>query len=491
MKKTLLLFYCLNVILFTQAQVVKIVNIANAGTLYTLANAGSYLQVTDLTISGNIDARDFKTMRDNMPALKNINIGNVNIVSYTGTAGTGDAIATTYPANEIPQNSFSHSGLNAKTSLKSIILPNSTISIGSYAFAGCSGLTSIEIPNSVKTINDAAFYLCKGISNLVIPDGITMLFNNTFNGCSGLTTVIIGNGVNSIPDGTFAFCTNLSTLSIPNSVTTIGSAFWGASKLSIIRIGTGVTSIDNSAFDACTSLVNIEISPDNLNFSSIDGVLYNKSKTSIIRYPEGKQDAHFQILSGITSLGDKAFKHNIYLNDISIPDEIEKIGSYCFIDCTNLNTCTIGKSVTSIGDWGFSGCSSLKIIYSLNPSPAILGSNCFGKVLNVTDIFVQSDEAVASYIANDAWISYFSKDVIKKMIITNYNQMADSNVSIHTSNFNIVVVGVNENEIVTVYDQNGLMLQQIYCNSDRLTILMDRKGVYLVKVMKKTYKIVL
>ncbi len=228
MKKTILPILCLFFFLIGPAQVSKTVNVATAGTVSTLLTSTAKSTVTNLTVTGTIDARDFVTMRDNMPALAVLDISAVNIAAYNGSGGT--YTDTSYPANQLPEYSFSHGG-TAKTSLVTIKLPDSIDSIGPSAFQNCTGLTSMVIPDLVTSIGGYAFYDCPGLSSITLPSSI----------------ILIGKSA-------FAFCT-ITTLTIPNSVTTIGDyAFAYSTGLSNITIGKSVTSIGNRVFDGCTNL---------------------------------------------------------------------------------------------------------------------------------------------------------------------------------------------------------------------------------------------
>ncbi|HSH20309.1 MAG TPA: leucine-rich repeat protein, partial [Draconibacterium sp.] len=141
-----LMALCLTIIL--QAQVSKTVNVT-AGSLTTLLTAEELSSITYLIITGTIDARDFKTMRDSMPLLSEIDLSNVTVTSYVGTEGTGGEYETNYLANEIPFAAFVDVITEiGKTSLNSIMLPINITSIGTGAFYNCSGLKSISIPAS-------------------------------------------------------------------------------------------------------------------------------------------------------------------------------------------------------------------------------------------------------------------------------------------------------------------------------------------------------
>ena len=104
---------------------------------------------------------------------------------------------------------------------------------------------------------------------------------------------------------------------IPNSVTSIGDdAFNNCTSLTSITIGNSVTSIGDYAFDNCTSLTSINVEEGNTNYSSQDGVLFNKDKTKLIRYPIGNTRTSYIIPNSVTSIGESAFYECKDLTDI-------------------------------------------------------------------------------------------------------------------------------------------------------------------------------
>ena len=178
-----------------------------------------------------------------------------------------------------------------------------------------------------------------------------------------VTSVKIPSGVTSIGIGAFSGCTSLAKITIPNSVTSIGSmAFLNCSSLASITIPDSVTSIGYSAFGACSSLASISVSEKNENYSSVGGILFNKNKTELIRYPAAKTISEYSMPDSVTSIGDSAFDDCTSLSSITIPNSVTSIGSRAFFNCTSLASITIPDSVTSIGDSAFDGCSSLSSI---------------------------------------------------------------------------------------------------------------------------------
>ena len=169
-----------------------------------------------------------------------------------------------------------------KTDVKEYSIPNTVTEIWDYAFCECSSLTSIEIPSGVTTVRRFAFAGCSSLINIEIPSGVTYISFYTFERCS-----------------------NLTNIEIPSSV----------------------TSIDSEAFEGCTSLKNINVDVNNENYCSENGILFNKDKTEIVRYPERKTDVkEYSIPNSVTSIGERAFRGCSTLTSIEIPDSVTQIG---------------------------------------------------------------------------------------------------------------------------------------------------------------------
>jgi len=170
--------------------------------------------------------------------------------------------------------------------------------------------------------------------------------------------LIIQPGITHI--GNYAFCSfyfSEGNLIIPNTVTSIGaSAFEGfgpllSRELSVI-IPSSVVSIGSRAFEQC-SFFAIEVDAANPSYSSEDGVLFDKKKTTLISCPRGKSGS-YTIPSSVTSIGEGAFNWCTNLTSITMPNTVTSIGNNAF---NNLSIASISLSnnLTSIGEEAFRG----------------------------------------------------------------------------------------------------------------------------------------
>lgn len=261
------------------------------------------------------------------------------ILDSTGTltvSGTGDMYnfdSTSPPWNPLVSN------------IKSVIIENGVTSIGNNAFGNLKNLTSVSIPNTVKTIGALAFTDCSSLTSVVIPEGVTSIGYNAF-----------------------YFNEKLSSVTLPSTLTTITAAtigenaFYACSKLKTVKISADVNQIAYNAFRNCSALLSIEVDHDNESYSSVDGTLFNKDKTVLIRYPAALSESKYIIPNGVVEIGDFAFSFSNNLTEVIISETVTDIGSYAFSNCANIETLYIPKNITTIGMYAFSSLSNLKSI---------------------------------------------------------------------------------------------------------------------------------
>ncbi|OUV57839.1 MAG: hypothetical protein CBC73_00075 [Flavobacteriales bacterium TMED113] len=201
-----------------------------------------------------------------------------------------------------------------------------------------------------------------------------------------IPATIDGKPVTSIGGDAFVD-SRLTSITIPNSVTSIGDfAFYDCASLTSITIPNSVTSIGVGALESCTSLTTIEVGAENVNYTDVNGVLFNKEKTDLLNYPAGK-GGNYAIPDSVTSIEEGAFGGCTSMTSITIPDGVTSIGGAAFYECTSLTSITIPDGVTSIGNDTFWSCTSLTSI-TIPDGVTSIGNGAFDGCRSLTSITI-------------------------------------------------------------------------------------------------------
>ncbi|MDR2585204.1 MAG: leucine-rich repeat domain-containing protein [Prevotellaceae bacterium] len=386
----------------------------------------------------------------------NVDSNNLHLSSVDGVVFNKDQTTMLlYPRGKqgayvIPDGVISISGgaFFDHLDLTAVTIPNSVNRIGGRAFQGCTGLSSIIIPNSVTEIGWGAFLYCSGLTAITIPSSVTFIQgHSTFDGCIRLTSInvdpenphyssidgvvfnkdqtklivyprgrqgayIVPDGVNSIEWEAFSRCAGLTSITFPNSVTSIKTyAFTYCTGLTSITFPSRMETIRYDAFRFCDNLTSMDVAPDNPNFSSVDGVVFNKDQTALVLYPRGRQGAYaisncistveqgaFYECAGLTSviipnsviaIGDYAFERCTGLTSVTIPDGVTWVGNSAFQYCFNLTSICIPNSVISIGSLAFSACTGL-VSVTLSKRLISIEGNAFSGSTSLTSVISRS-----------------------------------------------------------------------------------------------------
>ena len=214
------------------------------------------------------------------------------------------------------------------------------------------------------------------VKALSIADGITSVGNNAFYDCSNLAEVTLPDGVSEIGNNAFRDCDKLEAIDLPAELKIIGSRAFYYSGLKKVVIPASVTSIGADAFGWCSRLTSIEVDSLNANYSADEnGVLFNKDKTELIKYPCGKENS-----------------------DYDIPETVQIVAEYAFENCADLKTVYIPDSVTSL-DGAFFNCGFEYVAVSENN--ADYSNDADGALLNKNQtqlIFYPAGNTAEEYI---------------------------------------------------------------------------------------------
>ena len=257
-------------------------------------------------------------------------------------------------------------------------------------------LTTANIPTTVTY---------KGTTYLV-----TRIGKMAFYHASQLQHVTIGENVKIIDERAFAVCRNLSQVVIGENVDSIllNAFASGTSKIKVLDIPKNVKFIENKSLSAY-SLEAINVHPDNANYTSVDGVLFNKQKNYLQEFPRSKATT-YMIPDCVDTIGNLAFasNHNIISISFSPNSQLKHIEKEAFMGCIFMQRLELPTSLQSIEERAFNNCCSLEAITSLNPTPPVMSNRynynqqVFGSVSHDVLLFVPA-ESVELYDAAPQW----------------------------------------------------------------------------------------
>ncbi len=284
-------------------------------------------------------------------------------------------------------------------SIASVIIPDSVTNIGMRAFEECTSLESVSVGKGVSEIGECAFNNCNIkdvyindiaawcnlkfadalanpfcnarnlylndalLTELIIPDSVKEIGDYAFTDCDSIKTLVMHDNIISIGEDAFSSCDNIRSVELPKSLKYLGNDAFSYCNINSIEIPDYVEYIGNGAFFYCP-ISEFHVSENNLFYSSVDGVLFNKEKTVLISYPKLKICNYYIMPNTVTHISDYAFYDcNYSLNGITFSDKIKQIGQYSFGYCTWLESIIIPVSIKHIDQLAFWECENLTNVF--------------------------------------------------------------------------------------------------------------------------------
>lgn len=353
--------------------------------------------------------------------------------------------------------------------VKTITVSEGITGLGYNCFKYMNKVTQISLPSTLTKIGERSFSDCKSLKSIDIPSNVTTIDKSAFYYCIGLESISLPNGLQTIGERAFESCKSLTSVNIPASVTSFGE----------------------QTFLHCTSMKNIYVDENNTILSSEDGVLFNKDKTILLKYPEGRSQSEYEINSCVQRIEDWAFWGAVNLVNVVVPDSVNELGVGVFCYCKSLESVVLPEKYTSLPVSLFNGCSNLKS-FTIPKGVESIGENCFyscsqlEKVIipaSVTEIaswrvFQNSPNVVlyccSDYVENFAKtnsMNYIRTDKISCAVpVANVSQenpiKAGTKISLSTSTSDALIYYTLDDAIgLNVNPKNGIL----YSNSISIT----------------------
>ena len=417
--------------------------------------------------------------------------------------------------------------------LPMVTLPAGVTSIGDYAFSYCGNLALATLPAGLQVIGRGAFDQCKKLSSVVIPAGVISIGDGAFAGCSSLPTITVADGntkyvavdgvllnkektqlvqypagraatsyvipkeVTSIEAGAFEAAEKLTAITIPVGIVSIGRmAFESCFALTTISIPATVKTIGANAFGCCQELSEIKVEAANTAYTSVDGVLFDKAKKTLITYPRGRKTTTYVIPSGVTNIESYAFEYTQNLTSITIPTSVKKIGLAAFANsvltsvvipegvdtisdmtfrwCFNLRSVTLPASIKMIEFDAFTGCKKLEEMTVKAKTPPIVDNLVFAlvPVANVTLTVPKGSKA--AYAAAPVWKEF------KQISESTVGNVALPEARIYAAGGRLYLT-LQTAAPVGIYTLNGVLVRTFSAPAGETTVALPQ-GVYIVRV---------
>ena len=274
------------------------------------------------------------------------------------------------------------------------------------------------------------------ITSVQLPDGLTSIGDYAFSNFD-MESIDIPAGVMSIGEAAFSFCVYLVSIDLPAGLTSIGGG--------------------GSAFYYCDALSSINVPEENEHFCDIDGVLFNKQKTVLVKYPAHREGDSYTVSEGVTSIRVRAFDHSI-LKTINLPKSLTDIGAGAFDYCYALEAIDIPAGVTNIGEMAFSECGNLSSVTCRAVELPTMGEDVFNNLpcWNIP-LFVPK-ASLDKYKSADQWKEFKIEPIETPIVV------AGQRITPDMYGKKITGKGITGDVYVT---ENGIFLdEEAYIDSD-------------------------
>lgn len=211
--------------------------------------------------------------------------------------------------------------------LKKVTIGKGITTLPYYMFSSCSYLNQVKLPNTLKKISESAFSSCELLKTVNIPDSVTYIGQETFNFCSNLRSVKLSKNLTYIGSYAFNNCKNLTKISIPEKV----------------------KNIVGNPFENCRKITSFTVNKKNRYYTTVNGVLFNKSKKRLIAYTTGKKNTSYTVPKSVNIIETNAFMGSGYIKTIKMSNSVQKIKDSAFAECERLSKINLSQNLNYVG----------------------------------------------------------------------------------------------------------------------------------------------
>ena len=331
--------------------------------------------------------------------------------------------------------------------MDTVIIPEGITRIGPMAFWHCLNLCSAELPETLESIGEKAF-LRTSLESVNIPDRLTEMDPTAWKETGSLSSFRVSDGnpafssadgvlfdkagsallcypegkageeytipdtVKTVGDRAFRDCTMLTSVVLPEGLETIGSEAFYGSGVETVELPDSVKELDGSGWGymgmyeltGLRGLAGFRVSGSNPYFTAVDGVLYDKAMTTLIRYPEQNTETSFIIPDTVTAIGNDAFRNCINLESVVIPEGVTSVGARAFARCMRLVEADLPAAVRTIGESAFEATAVTSVV--IPEGVTAVEDNTYAECLKLVSVtFPESLESIGKFAFRSCHIS--------------------------------------------------------------------------------------
>ena len=395
------------------------------GNLSSLLPEGERFEITDLTLSGELNSSDLEVIRQ-MGGCQKIDgsryNGHLRYLDLSNAEFVGDGTFEIISGNNIITCRLNYGSgddlFRDMKSLHTIKLPNSMKEMGRYLFEDCDSLTSVTLPKSLKSLPgpNLSFYFYKNdnLTSILIDDSNPYYSSDgsaLFDKCktkmifavNSLREYAIPSSVSEIDNSAFENCRHLKTLVLP---------------LRLKR-----ENVCASNFLNCDSLYSISVDEKNPYLCSDGSALYNKHKSDLVFVCHTVRK--MSIPSSVTEIGNYAFSKCTNLSSITLPSGVTWLGRCAFDGCTNLSSITLPFNLKYIGGDAFRGCTGLTSIYAFMEKPCTIDETTFDSETKINATLYVPKGSLLDYWDDNQWKKFMNIEEFDATSIGSLNTNAN------------------------------------------------------------------
>lgn len=390
----------------------------DSNNTFVVAGGSPYAPTSDITLYGHWTQIGGPTGDGTWEVVSNgtdtynltLTFSTVNAAMMNYTSATDTGIRNTGDLERWTVNSYNEH-ITAITF--NLVGAAANVTIGTYAFAGITGVTSVILPNGISVIGAHSFEDCTGLRNIDTGAGVTSIGAYAFNGCDAVRVVEMGQNVKTIREYAFALNNDgtVTLVYVPNSVSTIeANAFYGLS----FRSNESETNIDYTVPENFVGYSYVRSTASPYLYRQSDWYVIHEGNEYILyiaksgpmddynpygapwytdyptpENPDPTLITSVVLRSGVTSIGNYALAYYPNMTSVDIPGSVLYIGKYAFAE-SSIASVTMPGSVISIGDCAFQNCTDLTEVI-LGDNVTIIGDNAFDGCTALTDLTLPID----------------------------------------------------------------------------------------------------